>query len=265
VIRLENISVTFNPGTADEHRALKNIDLSVDRGDFITIIGSNGAGKSTLFNAISGSLEHASGRILLGERDISSLPEYSRARYIGRIFQNPTLGTAGNMTLEDNMVIAMKKGFRGLKISLNEERRTWFRTRLSELDMGLEQRLKENVELFSGGQRQALTLLMMVLSEPELILLDEHTAALDPRNASKVQELTKRFISEQGLTCMMVTHNMQHAIDFGNRLLMMDQGRIILDVNGEEKQRLSVSDLVERFHEITRQDFARDDALLDQG
>jgi putative ABC transport system ATP-binding protein len=265
VIRLENISVTFNPGTADEHRALKNIDLSVDRGDFITIIGSNGAGKSTLFNAISGSLEHASGRILLGDRDISSLPEYSRARYIGRIFQNPTLGTAGNMTLEDNMVIAMKKGFRGLKISLNEERRTWFRTRLSELDMGLEQRLKENVELFSGGQRQALTLLMMVLSEPELILLDEHTAALDPRNASKVQELTKRFISEQGLTCMMVTHNMQHAIDFGNRLLMMDQGRIILDVNGEEKQRLSVSDLVERFHEITRQDFARDDALLDQG
>jgi putative ABC transport system ATP-binding protein len=265
VIRLENISVTFNPGTADEHRALKNIDLSVDRGDFITIIGSNGAGKSTLFNAISGSLEHASGRILLGERDISSLPEYARARYIGRIFQNPTLGTAGNMTLEDNMVIAMKKGFRGLKISLNEERRTWFRTRLSELDMGLEQRLKENVELFSGGQRQALTLLMMVLSEPELILLDEHTAALDPRNASKVQELTKRFISEQGLTCMMVTHNMQHAIDFGNRLLMMDQGRIILDVNGEEKQRLSVSDLVERFHEITRQDFARDDALLDQG
>jgi putative ABC transport system ATP-binding protein len=265
VIRLENISVTFNPGTADEHRALKNIDLSVDRGDFITIIGSNGAGKSTLFNAISGSLEHASGRILLGDRDISSLPEYARARYIGRIFQNPTLGTAGNMTLEDNMVIAMKKGFRGLKISLNEERRTWFRTRLSELDMGLEQRLKENVELFSGGQRQALTLLMMVLSEPELILLDEHTAALDPRNASKVQELTKRFISEQGLTCMMVTHNMQHAIDFGNRLLMMDQGRIILDVNGEEKQRLSVSDLVERFHEITRQDFARDDALLDQG
>lgn len=265
MIRLENISVTFNPGTADEHRALKNIDLSVDRGDFITIIGSNGAGKSTLFNAISGSLEHASGRILLGERDISSLPEYARARYIGRIFQNPTLGTAGNMTLEDNMVIAMKKGFRGLKISLNEERRTWFRTRLSELDMGLEQRLKENVELFSGGQRQALTLLMMVLSEPELILLDEHTAALDPRNASKVQELTKRFISEQGLTCMMVTHNMQHAIDFGNRLLMMDQGRIILDVNGEEKQRLSVSDLVERFHEITRQDFARDDALLDQG
>jgi putative ABC transport system ATP-binding protein len=263
VIRIDKLSVIFNPGTADEHSALRAVDLTVNRGDFITVIGSNGAGKTTLFNAVSGSVPVSAGSILLDDRDISRLPEHRRARHIGRIFQNPTLGTAGNMTLEDNLVIAMKKGFRGLRISLNDALREKFRTRLAELDMGLEQRLKENVDLFSGGQRQALTLLMMVLSEPELILLDEHTAALDPRNAAKVQELTNRFIADSGLTCMMVTHNMQHAIDFGNRLLMMDRGRIIFEAAGEEKRRLTVNDLVQRFHEITKSDFARDDALLD--
>ncbi len=263
MIRLEKLSVVFNPGTADEHAALKGIDLSVNPGDFITVIGSNGAGKTTLFNAISGNLGLTRGRIILKDRDVSSMSEHLRARYIGRIFQNPTMGTAGNMTLEDNMVIAMKKGFRGLRISLNERLREQFRSRLVDLDMGLENRLKENVSMFSGGQRQALTLLMMVLSTPQLVLLDEHTAALDPRNAAKVQDLTDRFIAEHSLTCMMVTHNMQHAIDHGNRLLMMDGGRIILDVAGEEKKRLTVAGLVERFHQITQKDFARDDALLD--
>lgn len=262
MIRIENLSVVFNPGTADEHLALRNISLTVRKGDFITIIGSNGAGKSTLFNAISGSIRSSAGNILLEERDITKLSEHRRAIDIGRIFQNPTLGTAGNMKLEDNMVIASRKGMRGLGISLNEKLRRQFKLRLAELDMGLEERLGENVGLFSGGQRQALTLLMMVLSEPRLILLDEHTAALDPRNALKVQRLTDRFIAEHGLTCMMVTHNMQHAIDYGNRLLMMDQGRIILDVDGEEKKKLSVGQLVDRFHDLTKREFAPDETLL---
>ncbi|AHC16024.1 ABC transporter ATP-binding protein [Salinispira pacifica] len=262
MIQISHLSKVFNPGTADEHTAIHNLNLDVREGDFITIIGSNGAGKSTLFNLISGTLPPSRGTLQLGERDITRLAEHRRAKYIGRIFQNPTMGTAGNMTLEDNMMIASTKGFKGLKISLNEKRREYFRSQLKRLDMGLEHRLKENVELLSGGQRQSVTLLMMVLSQPRLILLDEHTAALDPRNAAKIQDLTRQFVSEFGLTCMMITHNMQHAIDHGNRLLMMDRGRIVLDVDGEEKKRLTVAGLVERFHAVTGTEFARDDALL---
>jgi putative ABC transport system ATP-binding protein len=262
MIELANISVVFNAGTVNENRALKEINLTVNEGDFITIIGSNGAGKSTLFNTIAGSFLPASGAIMVNGRDVSRDPEYKRARYIGRIFQNPLLGTASTMSLEDNMMITYKKGFKWLKRSLNHAMREFFREQLVQLNMGLEHRMKENLVMFSGGQRQALTLLMMVLSRPALILLDEHTAALDPKNAQMVLELTDRFIKEYGLTAMMITHNMGHAIEYGNRLLMMDKGEIIFDAAGEEKRGLTVEKLVDKFHQIRHANYGNDRALL---
>ena len=262
MIRLEGVSKVFNEGTVNETRAMNNINLTVNEGDFITVIGSNGAGKSTLFNLIAGTYAPTEGRVFVNDADVTKVPEYKRAKYIGRIFQNPLLGTAGNMSLEDNMTISRKKGFKGLKVSLNNSLREEFRRELTALDMGLEERLKNNVSLLSGGQRQALTLLMMVLSRPALILLDEHTAALDPRNAAKVLELTKRFIEDYKLTAIMITHNMAHAIAYGNRLLMMDGGEIILDIQGKEKQELTVDKLVGKFHEIRKKDFENDEVLL---
>ena len=262
MIRLEHVSKTFNPGTVDENAALRDITLTVDKGDFITIIGSNGAGKTTLFNLIAGSIFPTEGRVLVDGRDLTREPEYKRAKFIGRIFQDPMRGTASNMTLEDNMMICLKKGFKGLKISLNRKRREFFRRQLAPLEMDLEQRLKDNVALLSGGQRQALTLLMMVLSKPTLALLDEHTAALDPKNAQIVLGLTTRFIAEYRLTTMMITHNMNQAIQYGNRLLMMDNGEIILDVRGAEKQALTVEKLIDRFHQIRQRDFGTDEVLL---
>lgn len=262
MIKIENTTKIFNQGTADEITAIRGVTLKVDRGDFITIIGSNGAGKTTLFNLIAGSIFPTEGRILVNGKDLTKEPEYKRAKFIGRIFQDPMLGTASNMTLEDNMMICLKKGFKGLKISLNRKMRKYFREQLAPLEMDLELRLKDNVALLSGGQRQALTLLMMVLSKPTLALLDEHTAALDPKNAHIVLDLTTRFISEYSLTTMMITHNMNHAIQYGNRLLMMDGGEIILDVRGPEKQELTVEKLVERFHQIRKKDFGTDEVLL---
>lgn len=259
MLELKDIGLTFNPHTPDENRALAGINLKINRGDFITVIGSNGAGKSTLYNVIAGTLKPTCGKIFLESaladgktvlRDITTEPEYKRARYIGRIFQNPLLGTAGKMKLEDNMVISSKKGSKGLKISLNNRLREQFRQRLKELNMGLENRLNDNVEQFSGGQRQALTLLMAVMSRPDLLLLDEHTAALDPSNAELVMQLTLKFTQEMGLTTMMVTHNMQHALEYGNRLIMMHKGQIILDINGEEKKNLTMEDLVEQFKKL---------------
>ncbi|MDR2606891.1 MAG: ATP-binding cassette domain-containing protein [Treponema sp.] len=266
MIRVENISVVFSPGTPDENLALRNISLTVKNGDFITIIGSNGAGKSTLYNAIAGTIIPFQGRIFLRtdntETDISRKPEFIRARYIGRIFQNPLLGTAGKMTLADNMMLCHRKGYKGLKISLNRQMKETFREQLSCLGMGLEDRLNDNVELFSGGQRQALTLLMTVMSKPSLLLLDEHTAALDPRNAEIVMSLTNRFAAEYSLTVMMITHNMNHALEAGNRLLMMDGGEIILDIDAEEKAKLSTKDIVQRFKDIRKQELANDEMLL---
>ncbi|MCQ2247489.1 MAG: ATP-binding cassette domain-containing protein [Treponema sp.] len=266
MIELKDINIVFNRNTPDENHALKNINLKINRGDFITVIGSNGAGKSTLYNIISGTYSATSGTILRetekGMEDITREKEYKRARYIGRIFQNPLLGTAGKMSLEDNMVIASKKGFKGLKISLNSRLREEFKKQLSVLDMGLENRLNDNVELFSGGQRQALTLLMAVMSKPDLLLLDEHTAALDPTNAAIVMELTKKFAREYNLTVMMVTHNMQHALDYGTRLLMMDGGEIILDIDREEKKNLTMNDLVEKFRAIKNRSISSDKMLL---
>jgi putative tryptophan/tyrosine transport system ATP-binding protein len=262
MVRLENVSKVFQAGTPTENPAIRNIDLTVHAGDFITIIGSNGAGKSTLFNLIAGTEPPTEGQIFVQDRNVSKHAEYKRARYIGRIFQNPLLGTASNMTLEDNMMITFKKGFKGLKISLNGKTREFFREQLVPLQMGLQDRMKDNVGLLSGGQRQALTLLMMVLSEPELILLDEHTAALDPKNAQIVLDLTTRFIEDYHLTTMMITHNMSQAIKYGNRLLMMDAGEIILDVAGDEKRSLTVEKLISKFHAIRQKTFENDEVLL---
>jgi putative ABC transport system ATP-binding protein len=265
MIKLEGVTKVFNENTPNEALAISGIDLSVREGDFITIIGSNGAGKTTLFNLIAGTYPPSQGRILIRDNDVTRHPEYRRARYIGRIFQDPLLGTASNMALEHNMMICYKKGFKGLRISLNQKMREFFKEQLEQLDMGLERRMKENVMRLSGGQRQALTLLMMVLSRPELILLDEHTAALDPKNAEAVLGLTTRFVEEYRLTTMMITHNMNQAIAYGNRLLMMDKGEIILDVEGEEKQELTVDKLVDKFHEIRHRDFGTDEVLLSEG
>ncbi len=262
MIRLTNVSKTFHPGTVNQVDALRPVDLTVDDGEFITVIGSNGAGKSTLFNLIAGTYPPSTGTITIDEKDVTHQPEYRRAQYIGRIFQDPLLGTAGSMSVADNMMVSLNKGFKGLRISLNKQRREWFRSQLRGLRMGLEDRLADNVRLLSGGQRQALTLLMMVLSRPNLILLDEHTAALDPRNASLVLELTEKYIDELKLTAVMITHNMQHAITYGNRLLMMDRGEIILDIAGEDKHQLTVDGLVERFHAIRHRDLESDEARL---
>nr|WP_318741493.1 ATP-binding cassette domain-containing protein [uncultured Treponema sp.] len=262
MLTLENISITFNPGTPDENPALKNINLSVNKGDFITVIGSNGAGKSTLYNIISGNLQPTTGSIKLNNQDITKLPEYKRAQYFGRIFQNPLLGTAGKMSLADNMMICSKKGWKGLKISLSKQCREEFKEELKKLNMGLENRLNDNVSQFSGGQRQALTLLMTVMSKPQILLLDEHTAALDPTNADIVMKLTKEFAEKYNLTVMMVTHNMQHALDYGNRLLMMDAGEIILDIAGEEKHNLTMNDLSEKFKAIRKHGIVSDKMML---
>jgi putative ABC transport system ATP-binding protein len=265
MIRLENLACTFHAGTPNAKTVIKNFNLRVEPGEFVTIIGSNGAGKTTLFNLISGSLMPTSGKIWIKDQDVTTHPEYKRARYLGRIFQDPLAGTASNMTLEDNMMITCKKGFKWPVISLNRKMRAYFRDQLTHLRMGLEGRMKENVSSLSGGQRQALTLLMMVLSRPAIALLDEHTAALDPRNAAIVMDLTTRFIREHRLTTLMITHNMNHAIAYGSRLLMMDAGEIIIDVSGEEKAHLTVPRLLEMFADIRRQEFGNDEVLLSAG
>ncbi|HHU37258.1 MAG TPA: ATP-binding cassette domain-containing protein [Treponema sp.] len=262
MMKIDQVSMTFGIGTPDENCALDGVSLDVHAGDFVTVIGSNGAGKTTLYNIIAGTYVPTEGRILIRDKDVTNSPEYRRARYIGRIFQNPLLGTAGKMSLEDNMVICHKTGYKSLKISLNNKLRDYFRDRLRELDMGLENRLKDNVELFSGGQRQALTLLMAVLSEPAILLLDEHTAALDPRNAEIVMKLTQQFAERYKLTVMMITHNMQQALQYGNRLLMMDSGQIVLDVGSEEKSKLTIDGVVQRFRDIKKKELVNDQLLL---
>ncbi|GHV11575.1 ABC transporter ATP-binding protein [Fibrobacterales bacterium] len=268
MLELQNINKIFGQFTPNENHALKNINLKINQGDFITIIGSNGAGKSTLYNIIAGTYAPTNGEIfLLGDpphalRKITKQPEYKRAKFIGRIFQNPLLGTAGKLSLEDNMLLASYKGIRSLKINLNDKKREEFRERISVLGMNLEHRLKDNVELFSGGQRQALTLLMAVMSNPQILLLDEHTAALDPSNAAKVMELTEKFAREYNLTVLMITHNIHQAIASGNRLLMMDGGEIIIDIPKEKKEKLSVGDLLNWFKEIKHKDLDNDRILL---
>ncbi len=245
MLTLSHISKTFNPGTVNEKRALTDLSLHLDAGDFVTIIGANGAGKSTLFNAIGGNFFTDSGSITLDGEDVTFLPEYKRARRIGRLFQDPMSGSAPGMTIEENLALAAGRG--GWFAHIGSTDRKLFREKLSQLGMGLEDRLRQPVGLLSGGQRQALTLMMATIVPPKLLLLDEHTAALDPATAEKVLELTKRIVAENKLTCLMITHNMQSALELGNRTLMMDSGRIILDVGNEERSGLTVADLLERF------------------
>ncbi len=266
MLKLEHISKTFYPGTVNAKTALDGLSLQLDEGDFVTIIGSNGAGKSTLFNAVAGVFYVDDGRLTLGGEDITFLPEYKRSKYIGRLFQDPIKGTAPGMTIEENMALAYLRTAKGTSpfSRITQKDKEFFREKLSLLNMGLEDRLKQPVGLLSGGQRQALTLLMATMVPPKLLLLDEHTAALDPGTAEKVLELTKNIVEENHITCMMITHNMQQALDMGNRTLLMAHGNIVLDIKGEERKQMSVEDLLKRFKAGTGYALDNDRMLLSE-
>ena len=260
MLKISHITKTFGLGTTDAKKALDELSLDVRRGDFITIIGANGAGKSTLFGAIAGSFITDSGELVLDGEDMTLLPEYRRARKIGRLFQDPMRGSAPDMTIEENLALAAGRG--GWLSPVSRADRRFFRERVAMLEMGLEDRMNQPVGLLSGGQRQALTLMMATLNTPKLLMLDEHTAALDPATAEKVLGLTKRIVAENGLTCLMVTHNMQSALELGNRTVMMNAGKIVMDVSGEERARLGVPDLLRRFRESSGKELHNDRMLL---
>jgi len=260
MLRISDVSKTFNPGTADAKLALDHLSLHVNKGDFISIIGANGAGKSTLFNAICGSFFTDTGTIFLDGKNITMQPEHQRARQIGRLFQDPMRGSAPDMSIEENLYLAAGKG--GWLSRITGADRRAFRDWLALLGMGLENRMRAPVGLLSGGQRQALTLLMATYQTPKLLLLDEHTAALDPATAEKVLTLTRSIVEENRITCLMITHNMQSALDLGNRTLMMDRGRVIYDVSGEERSRLTIRDLTEKFRQASGRALDNDRMLL---
>ena len=264
MLDLKNIGKTFNPGTVNEKVALENVNLHLDDGDFATIVGSNGAGKSTLFNAIAGEFIADTGMITLDGRDITFLPDFKRSKAIGRMFQDPLRGTAPHMTIEENLALAFLRasGHTSAFSRINKKDRELFAEKLSALGLGLEDRMKQPVGLLSGGQRQALTLLMATMNKPKLLLLDEHTAALDPKTALKVLTLSAKIVEENHLTTMMITHNMKDAIKYGNRLIMMYEGHIIYDVSGEEKKNLQVSDLLAKFQIASGGEFANDRMIL---
>ena len=263
MLEIRNISKTFNPGTINEKKALLDLSLTLKDGDFVTVIGGNGAGKSTLLNAVAGVWPVDSGSILLDGEDITALPEHKRAKYIGRVFQDPMMGTAPNMQMEENLALALRRGQkRGLRWGVTKAERQEYREKLKTLGLGLEDRMTVKVGLLSGGQRQALTLLMASLRKPKLLLLDEHTAALDPATAAKVLELSDKIVAENGLTALMITHNMSDAIKHGNRLIMMDQGRIILDIEGEDKKHLTKKDLMDKFAQVAGYQLDSDETLL---
>lgn len=263
MLEIKNIYKTFNAGTQNEKRALNGVDLTLNDGDFVTVIGGNGAGKSTTLNAVAGVWPVDSGNILIDGVDITKLSEHKRARYLGRVFQDPMTGTAATMSILENMAIAARRGkTRGLKWGVTKEEKEQYMEMLKKIDLGLEDRLTSKVGLLSGGQRQALTLLMATIQKPKLLLLDEHTAALDPKTARKVLELTEEVISEHNLTAIMITHNMKDAIQYGNRLVMMSDGKVIYDVSGEEKKNLHVSDLLAKFEQVNGGEFANDRMLL---
>ena len=260
MLSILNITKTFNPGTVNAKTAIKNLSLQVERGDFITVIGANGAGKSTLFGAISGVFFTDSGRIILDGTDITLLAEHKRSKTIGRLFQDPMRGSAPGMSIEENLALAAHRG--SWLSHVTKRDRKDFQERLSLLNMGLEDRMHQPVGLLSGGQRQALTLLMATINPPKLLLLDEHTAALDPATAEKVLELTEKIVSENNLTCMMITHNMQSALDLGNRTIMMNDGNVVFDTCGEERESLTVSDLLVRFKDKVGSELTTDRILL---
>ena len=263
MLELIEVRKTFNPGTINAKKALQGVNLHLNPGDFVTIIGGNGAGKSTTLNAIAGVWPIDTGVIKIDGKDIAHLPEHKRAKYIGRVFQDPMMGTAATMEIEENLAIAARRGqHRTLKWGITSKERKQFRELLSILELGLEDRMTAKVGLLSGGQRQALTLLMATLKQPKLLLLDEHTAALDPKTAAKVLEISDKLIADNDLTAMMVTHNMKDAIAHGNRLIMMHEGRVIFDVSGEEKKKLTVEALVEKFSQTSGEEFSNDRTLL---
>ena len=263
ILEIKNLHKTFNKGTINEKVALDGVDLNLNPGDFVTIIGGNGAGKSTTLNAIAGVWDIDEGEIIIDGDDITRLTEHKRARYLGRVFQDPMTGTAATMSIEENMAIAARRGeSRGFRWGITKKEREQYKEQLKMLGLGLEERLSTKVGLLSGGQRKAVTLLMAALKKPKLLLLDEHTAALDPKTAAKVLEISDKLIEENHLTAMMVTHNMKDAIAHGNRLIMMHEGKIIYDVSGEEKKKLHVSDLLAKFEEVSGGEFANDRMML---
>ena len=263
MLEIKEIWKTFNAGTVNEKQALRGVSLTLNDGDFCTVIGGNGAGKSTMLNAVAGTFPVDSGSISIGGTDVTRLPEFKRAKFIGRVFQDPMMGTAPTMQIVENLALAARRGqSRGLKWGITKAEKEQYQEMLRKLDLGLEDRLTSKVGLLSGGQRQALTLLMASLQKPKLLLLYEHTAALDPKTAAKVLELSDRIVAENHLTTMMVTHNMKDAIAHGNRLIMMYDGRIVIDVSGEEKKKLTVPQLLELFSKVSGSDEADDKLLL---
>ena len=263
LLKIEDIHKTFEAGTVNENHVLKGLDLTVEEGDFISVIGGNGAGKSTLMNILAGGLQVDQGDILLEGKSIKQTSVRKRAKDIARVFQDPKMGTASRLTIEENMAIAKKRGARrGLSWGVKEKDREEFKTALKELNIGLENRLKVDTQYLSGGQRQALTLVMAALVKPKLLLLDEHTAALDPKTSEMVMELTQKIVESHGLTTLMITHDMNHAIAYGNRLIMLYQGKIVVDVKGEEKKNLTVEDLIRLFHQNSGETLVSDELVL---
>ena len=263
MLELKNIYKTFNAGTVNEKMALRGLNLTLEDGDFVTVIGGNGAGKSTMLNAIAGVWPVDQGQILIGDADVTKLPEYKRAKYLGRVFQDPMTGTAATMEIQENLALALRRGdSRTVKAGITKKEHAKYREMLATLGLGLEDRMTSKVGLLSGGQRQALTLLMATLKKPKLLLLDEHTAALDPKTAAKVLQTTDMIVNRDNLTTLMITHNMKDAIAHGNRLIMMMDGNIILDIRGEEKKKLTVADLLHKFEEASGEEFANDKAIL---
>ncbi len=263
MLEIIDLKKTFNPGTVNEKVALDGMNLKLEDGDFVTVIGGNGAGKSTLLNAIAGVWKPDKGKILIDGKDVSNMPEYKRASFLGRVFQDPMIGTAATMQIDENLALAKRRGKkRTLRWGITADERKEYKQLLAQLDLGLEERLTTKVGLLSGGQRQAITLIMASLNNPKLLLLDEHTAALDPKTAEKVLNITEKIISQNHLTTLMITHNMHDAIVHGNRLIMLKDGKIILDISGEEKKKLTVEILLEKFTVATGQQFANDRTLL---
>jgi len=263
MLEVKNLNITFFPKTVNEKKAINDISLTINDADFITVIGTNGAGKSTLLNIISGSLEQDSGNVVINGKDVSKVHEHNRAKYIGRVFQDPRVGTCPDLTIEENLSLDKRRGQRRtLRKGLTKKEKEEYKNLLASLNLGLESRLKTKVGMLSGGQRQAITLLMATLVRPEILLLDEHTAALDPKTAKTVLEITDKIIKEQHLTTFMVTHNMKDAIKYGNRLIMMANGKIVLDIKGKDKENLTVKDLLAKFEEVSGGESLSDSTIL---
>ena len=263
MLEIRNVTKVFNKGSVDEKIALNGLSLTLNDGDFVTVIGGNGAGKSTMLNAICGTWLPDSGSVVLDGIDVTGLPEHKRAKYLGRVYQDPMMGTAANMQIEENLALAARRGKRRtLRPMITKDERETYRQLLAELELGLESRLSAKVGTLSGGQRQALTLLMATMQSPKLLLLDEHTAALDPKTAARVMELTEKIVNETRLTTLMITHNMRDAIQYGNRLIMLHDGHVILDISGEDKKKLTVAELLEMFSKASGNEFSDDRAIL---